>query len=94
MLEGVSNVTGIAGVVSMLAAYILLQRGAVMALDRRYLWMNCLGAVAVMFSLLWAWNLPSFLVETAWAGISAYSLLRSKNVERIPDSSSDVGSVP
>jgi hypothetical protein len=72
------NLVGITGVLLMLAAYFLSQRGALTVHDARYLWLNLLGAVAVVFSLFREWNLPAFLIESAWAAISAYSLIRRK----------------
>ncbi len=74
----VSNIIGIIGVVLMLAAFFLSQRGTITIRDPRYLWMNLTGAVAVIFSLFWAWNLPAFLIESAWAVISAYGIITSK----------------
>ena len=73
-----AEMIGIAGVFFMLLAYYLSQRGVCAVHDARYLWMNFLGAGAVVFSLFWAWNLPAFLVESAWAAISAYGLIRRK----------------
>jgi hypothetical protein len=70
------NIIGIVGMLLFLAAYYLLQQDALSAHDPRYLWMNFTGSIAVLASLLWAWNLPSFLLESAWAIISAYGLIR------------------
>lgn len=69
------NILGLAGVFSMLAAYFLLQRGKVTAHQPRYLWMNFLGGLAVIFSLILHWNLPAFVMELAWVLISGHSLI-------------------
>lgn len=60
----------------MLVAYYMSQRGTMGVNDMRYLWMNLLGALAVVFSLLWEWNLPGFLIDSTWAAISAHSIYR------------------
>jgi len=72
------NTIGTFGVLLMLAAYGLLQRGKLHMHDLRYLWMNLSGALLVLVSLYQAWNLPAFLIESAWAAISAYSILTVK----------------
>lgn len=71
-----ANIIGTMGVISMLAAYFFSQRGTMTIQDPVYLWMNCLGALGVLFSLFWAWNFPAFLIETAWAAISAWGLIK------------------
>lgn len=71
-----ADLIGIAGVTAMLVAYYMSLRGLIDVNDPRYLWMNLLGSLAVVFSLLWAWNLPAFLIDSTWAAISAYSILR------------------
>jgi hypothetical protein len=72
------NAIGIAGVFTMLVAYYLLQQGRVTAHQPIYLWMNLLGGLAVILSLFWEWNLPAFLMETAWVLISVLSLMRQR----------------
>ena len=62
----------------MLAAYFMSQKGTLTIQDSRYLWMNLLGAFGVLFSLIWAWNLPAFLIESAWAAISGYSIMKQR----------------
>lgn len=70
------NIAGVAGVFAILVAYFLLQQGKVTAHQPLYLWLNLWGGFAVLFSLLWDWNLPAFLMEAAWVTISAVSLWR------------------
>lgn len=70
------NAIGIVGMALFLVAYFLLQNETLSAHDSRYLWMNFIGSLAVIISLLWAWNLPSFMLESAWAVISVYGLIR------------------
>lgn len=68
------NIAGIAGVICFLLAYVLLQMQRVGPTGVHYLGLNLAGALLVMFSLLFEWNLPSFLLEAAWASISMYGI--------------------
>lgn len=70
------NMIGIAGMALFLVAYFLLQRDIFSAHDPRYLWMNFAGSIALIISLLWSWNLAAFLLESAWAFISTYGLIK------------------
>jgi uncharacterized membrane protein len=72
------DVLGLAGVLSMLVAYYMLQKGRVSPHSALYLWMNFAGGMAVLFSLLNNWNLSAFVMELAWVLISGYSLLIRK----------------
>lgn len=69
------NAIGLIGVLMILAAYFLLQVGKVTAYALRYLLLNLIGATAVLFSLLRFWNLPSFVIESAWVAVSVYGLV-------------------
>ncbi len=72
------NAVGLVGMAQMLLAYFLQQYGKITGRDGLYLWLNLVGAVAVMVSLLRFWNLPSFVLECAWALISLYGILKRK----------------
>jgi len=75
-MDTVFNTIGIIGMLLFLGAYFFLQRGMFSAYDPRYLWMNLIGSIAVLASLVQAWNLPCFLLESAWAVISTHSLIK------------------
>jgi hypothetical protein len=60
----------------MLLAYFLQQHRAGGSHSGLYLWLNLLGALAMIVSLLHFWNLASFLLELAWAAISFYGLVK------------------
>lgn len=70
------NSVGTIGVLLILVAYYLSQRGTMTIRDPGYLWMNFIGALGIVFSLFWNWNLPAFLMESAWAGISMWGLVK------------------
>lgn len=68
---------GITGVTLLLAAFFQLQRGKLAADSFPYLWLNLLGAVGILVSLIHAWNLSAFVIETAWAFISLYGIIKA-----------------
>ena len=67
---------GIVGVLLMLFAYFMSQRGSYAIDGTRYLSMNLVGSAFVVLSLFYEWNLPSFFIESAWAAISICGLLK------------------
>lgn len=69
-----ANIIGLLGVCCFLYAYFLLQTSRVSHTGALYLYLNFGGAVMVMISLLFEWNLPAFLLEAAWAMISMYGI--------------------
>jgi hypothetical protein len=69
---------GLAGSVLILVAYFLNQRGQLASSDRRFPALNLAGALLILFSLMYAWNLPSVLIEAFWAAISLYGLTRPR----------------
>jgi len=67
---------GLLGVVLILLAYFLLQAGRLRGNALPYQLLNALGAVLVMVSLLYAFNLSAFLMELAWLLVSIYGMVR------------------
>lgn len=68
---------GLLGAGIILAAYFLLQTGKTEQ-SARYSQMNFVGSFLVLFSLYWAWNLPAFVINSAWAVISLHSLWKRR----------------
>ena len=81
-MEILGHIIGNLGVVSFLAAYLLLQKGKLEHTGLPYLGLNLLGAVLLMSSLLIDWNLSAFLLEAAWALISMYGIYKYYVVRR------------
>ena len=77
-MEAFLDGVGLVGVLSMLVAYYMLQKGRLSAHQPIYLWMNFLGGLAVLLSLFIHWNLSAFVMELAWVLISGHSLLMLK----------------
>ena len=69
---------GLLGVVLILLAYFLLQAGRMRGASLAYQLMNAFGAVLVLVSLLYAFNLSAFLMELAWLAVSIYGMLRGR----------------
>ncbi len=70
------NIIGVSGVLLVLLAFLLLQIGRLSAEKSAYSWLNLAGAVAIMYSLFFDFNLPSFLMEVSWLTISIIGLWR------------------
>jgi len=69
---------GLLGVVLILLAYLLLQAGRVHGNALPYQLLNALGAVLVLVSLLYAFNLSAVLMELAWLLVSIYGIARNR----------------
>jgi len=70
------------GVGLMVFAYLLLQAEKVRSRDLSYSVMNGIGALLVVVSLLYRFNLSAFLVESFWFVISVYGLLKFASKRR------------
>ena len=64
------------GVALMVLGYLLLQAEKIRSRDLSYSLMNGAGALLVVISLLYRFNLSAFLVESFWFLISVYGLIR------------------
>ena len=64
------------GVALMVVGYLLLQAEKIRSSDLSYSLMNGVGALLVLISLLYRFNLSAFLVEAFWLLISIYGLIK------------------
>lgn len=69
-----ANTLGVGGDILVIIAFFLLQTKRVKSSDLSYLLLNIFGSLGVLFSLMYYWNLPSFIIETSWIAISCWSL--------------------
>ncbi|MHB8446823.1 MAG: CBU_0592 family membrane protein [Rudaea sp.] len=69
---------GLLGVVLILLAYFLLQAGRLRGNALPYQSLNAIGAILVLVSLLYAFNLSAFLMELAWLLVSIYGIARGR----------------
>lgn len=70
------DAVGLIGVVLMLWAYVGATSGRLDPSKPTSLLMNLAGPGLVIFSLMFAFNLPAFLTEAAWATAAAFGLAR------------------
>jgi hypothetical protein len=71
-----TDLIGILGVFIIIVAYMLLQLEKMDAQDLSFSVLNTLGALLIIISLLYDWNLASFLMESIWMLISLYGILK------------------
>lgn len=69
-----ADAIGLLGVGCIVAAYLLLTVGKIHAEQPLYSWLNLIGALMIIISLFWSWNLAAFILEGIWAGLSFYKL--------------------
>jgi hypothetical protein len=70
------DIGGVVGVMLMLAGYALAQLGRLKVDHPLALLMNLSGALLVMLSLLYKFNLSAFLMEGAWALVALFGLVK------------------
>lgn len=70
------DLAGNIGVVLMVVAYLLLQLEKLSSSALSYLLLNAVGAIMVMVSLMFRFNLSAFLMEVFWLLISLYGLAK------------------
>jgi hypothetical protein len=80
------DLAGFIGVVLIIVAYLLLQLEKLPSSSPRYSLLNAGGALLIIVSLIFAFNLSAFIVEVFWFLISSLGLWRSlisrKNSQR------------
>jgi hypothetical protein len=70
------NVVGNAGVLLIVGTYLLVQLRRMSATELPYIVANGLGAMFILYSLWFEFNLSAFLIELTWLLISIYGVLR------------------
>ena len=73
MME-LSDTIGIVGVSFVLITYFLLQFDKIDSKGFWYSFLNLFGAILIMYSLLYTWNLASAIIEISWIAISIYGV--------------------
>ena len=87
-MDVLPDLLGIVGVACVLGAYWLLQTEKLKQTDRRYYAVNALGAALILVSLVFEFNLPAAIVESAWLLISLHGLLRPRNADESTEKTS------
>ncbi len=70
------DLAGNIGVLMMVIAYLLLQLEKISSSAVSYLLLNAVGAVLVILSLIFHFNLSAFLMEVFWLLISLFGLAK------------------
>jgi len=71
------DLAGFIGVLLIVSAYMLLQLDKLPSSSPSYSLMNAAGALLIIISLIFAFNLSAFIVEVFWFLISLLGLWRS-----------------
>ncbi len=77
-----SDLVGFIGVLLIIIAYLLLQLDKLPSSAPSYSLINAMGALLVIISLLFNFNLAAFMVEAFWFLISLMGLTRSLVIRR------------
>jgi len=72
-----SDLAGFIGVLLIVVAYLLLQLEKLPSSSPKYSLLNAVGALLIMVSLFFAFNLSAFIVEAFWFLISLLGLWRA-----------------
>ena len=70
------DIGGVIGVLMMLLAYAAAQLGRLKVDRLPALLMNLIGSLLVLWSLLHTFNLSAFLMESAWALVALFGLVK------------------
>lgn len=73
---------GLLGVSLILFAYFLLQIGRVRGDALMHQLLNAAGALLLLISLFYAFNLSAFLMELAWFAVSIFGMVRGHRMRR------------
>lgn len=78
MLENpiIGDIIGITGVFIIVVAYILMQIDRMDPKGFLFSLLNTIGAIFILVSLLYDWNLASFVMEVIWLTLSFYGTIR------------------
>ena len=71
------DVAGFIGVLLIVAAYLLLQLDKLPSSSPSYSMLNAAGALLIILSLTFKFNLSAFIVEAFWLLISLFGLTKS-----------------
>lgn len=69
---------GTLGVILILVAYFLLQTERLSGQSVSYSVVNLVGSLLITVSLVYDFNLSSFIIEMAWIAISLYGIVRAR----------------
>jgi hypothetical protein len=71
------DLAGFIGVLLIIVAYLLLQLDKLPSSSLKYSFLNATGALLIIVSLIFAFNLSAFIVEAFWFLISLFGVLKA-----------------
>lgn len=77
MTPTLADAIGIFGVFVIVFAYILMQIDRMDPKGVAFSLLNTIGAVLILFSLIYDWNLASFVMEIIWFVLSLYGTIKA-----------------
>ncbi len=77
MILSIPNLAGLLGVACIVLFYFLIQTERISADRLIYSAGNGIGAALILFSLIFEFNLPSFIFESIWLTISIYGIAKA-----------------
>ena len=81
MIDDIHDVIGIIGVFFILTSYVLLQLEKLKAKSLLYSITNLFGAILILFSLFYNWNLASVIIEIFWILISLFGIGKALHLQ-------------
>ncbi|MDI9638528.1 hypothetical protein QPK87_30445 [Kamptonema cortianum] len=81
-LTWASDFVGCLGTLIILIVYAFLQMGKLESSSVIYSLLNIVGAILILSSLLFSWNLSAVLMEISWVIISLYGILRTLRLQK------------
>lgn len=76
MIMEFHDFVGFSGATAILVAYFLLQAKKMSADGLIYSLLNLVGAILILFSLAYAWNLTAVFIEIIWVSISLFGVFK------------------
>ena len=76
------DVLGLIGVSFIVMAYLLLQTGKLSSDAKAYSLSNLIGALLIIVSLIFDFNLSAFIIEVFWFVFSVYGLFRIIKIKK------------
>jgi len=84
MLDILFDIIGMSGTFLVVGAFFLLQLGKIEPQSLGYNLLNLTGAILLLISLCYNFNLASFVIELFWIGASVIGLYKYQRRSSIP----------
>lgn len=81
-IDIISNIVGLMGVCLIITSFFLLQMEKFKPNSMGYLLFNFFGALMMLFSLYYNWNLASVIIECLWLIITIYGIFKFKIINK------------